>query len=228
MATPRRLRGPGLDQSRPSATVEDLSRAAQAVENNEEIDPGLAEALARGSSVGGAWPKALLDDPERPRIAKFATRRSLVTPLKYEYVAMKMAKLAGVTAAEVELIEVLDSPSFSSTDSTEWARTDDHAKNHSVFWDGEYADLTPAYDIAPPLRSGGETVQAMAYGEEGQRFSNVHLLINEAPTYLTSAKEAHQILEQQVAVITDNWDALATDTGMTEAESTKATSPIWR
>jgi len=25
--------------------------------------------------------------------------------------------------------------------------TDDHARNHACFWDGEFLDLTPAYDV---------------------------------------------------------------------------------
>jgi len=27
--------------------------------------------------------------------------------------------------------------------------TDDHARNHAAFWDGEWLALTPAYDICP-------------------------------------------------------------------------------
>lgn len=42
------------------------------------------------------------------------------------------------------------------------SNTDDHAKNHAVFFNGSNIALTPAYDICPQLRSGGEQQQAMA------------------------------------------------------------------
>ena len=34
--------------------------------------------------------------------------------------------------------------------------TDDHVRNHSAFWDGKMLTLTPAYDIFPYMRAGGE------------------------------------------------------------------------
>lgn len=34
--------------------------------------------------------------------------------------------------------------------------TDDHARNHAAFWDGETLQLTPAYDICPQGRTGHE------------------------------------------------------------------------
>jgi len=33
--------------------------------------------------------------------------------------------------------------------------TDDHARNHAAFWDGERLELTPAYDICPQVRGRG-------------------------------------------------------------------------
>ena len=33
--------------------------------------------------------------------------------------------------------------------------TDDQARNHAAFWDGEALSLTPAYDICPQGRTGG-------------------------------------------------------------------------
>lgn len=49
--------------------------------------------------------------------------------------------------------------------------TDDHARNHSAFWSGTELTLTPAYDICPWLRSGGETSQAMAIDRGSTRQS---------------------------------------------------------
>ena len=47
------------------------------------------------------------------------------------------------------------------------SNTDDHASNHSAFWDGANLTLTPAYDICPQARAGGEAAQAMAFGSDG-------------------------------------------------------------
>ena len=41
------------------------------------------------------------------------------------------------------------------------SNTDDHARNHAAFWDGQALELTPAYDICPQPRTGGEASQAM-------------------------------------------------------------------
>lgn len=51
--------------------------------------------------------------------------------------------------------------------------TDDHARNHAAFWDGRMLTLTPAYDICPQPRSGGEASQAMAIGPDGFRMSQL-------------------------------------------------------
>jgi serine/threonine-protein kinase HipA len=53
--------------------------------------------------------------------------------------------------------------------------SDDHARNHAAFWDGEWLTLTPAYDICPQPRGGGETSQAMIIGVDGFRKSTRRL-----------------------------------------------------
>ncbi len=42
--------------------------------------------------------------------------------------------------------------------------TDDHARNHAAFWDGQSLQLTPAYDLSPQLRIGYEANQTMMLG----------------------------------------------------------------
>ncbi len=51
--------------------------------------------------------------------------------------------------------------------------TDDHARNHAAFWDGRALTLTPAYDVCPQPRAGGEAAQIMAIGRDGFRMSRV-------------------------------------------------------
>src|SRR3546814_2737221 len=63
--------------------------------------------------------------------------------------------------------------------------TDDHARNHAAFWDGERLTLTPAYDICPQGRSGQEASQAMLISGQN-RMSRIVTNSEETPTELPS------------------------------------------
>ena len=67
---------------------------------------------------------------------------------------------------------------------------DDHARNHAAFWDGEWLTLTPAYDICPQPRSGGETSQAMIIGRDGFRMSQLAGCVERAGTYMLTEADA--------------------------------------
>ena len=56
-----------------SATLEQLMAAAADIEAGRMLPLPLAEALTRGTSIGGARPKVLLTDADRSLIAKFAS-----------------------------------------------------------------------------------------------------------------------------------------------------------
>jgi serine/threonine-protein kinase HipA len=85
--------------------------------------------------------------------------------------------------------------------------TDDHARNHAAFWDGEMLTLTPAYDICPQTRSSGEARQLMAIGDDGWRVSQVAGCIERAHVYhLFSSREAREIVNHQIDVIRSSWD----------------------
>jgi len=84
--------------------------------------------------------------------------------------------------------------------------TDDHARNHAAFWDGAGLALTPAYDICPQKRTGGEAAQIMAFGADGFRMSQVVGCIEAASTYLVSEADAHEIVDHQIEVIETEWE----------------------
>lgn len=63
----------------------------------------LAQALHHGASIGGARPKALITDGERKYIAKFSSTSDLYSVVKTEFIAMRLAALAGIDAAPVKL-----------------------------------------------------------------------------------------------------------------------------
>jgi serine/threonine-protein kinase HipA len=264
---PRAMNHPHLDE---------LAESAERVERGLPLSPELDQALLHGSSVGGARPKALLDDGETKLIAKFSSTTDTFPVVKGEFVAMELARRSGIEAAPVRLatahgrdallVERFDRPGGGSrramvsaltmlgldeagarygsyADVADQVRarfteakptlrelfsrivfnilcsnTDDHPRNHAAFWDGKALTLTPAYDICPQLRSGGETAQIMAIGRDGWRMSQVVGCIERGSTYLLSQSEAREIVDNQLETIEEQWDEVCDLAGLTEVE----------
>lgn len=258
-------------------TLEELLQAADRVEKGVPFSPALDQALLHGSSIGGARPKALIDDPVRgKRIAKFSMSGDPYAIVKGEYAAMELARRVGLDVAPVQVRKVLDrdvllidrfdrNPDGSrrmlvsaltilelNPVAGRWAsyadlaeiirhrftapratlhelfgrivfnilvgNNDDHARNHAAFWDGTMLTLTPAYDLCPQPRAGGETRQAIPYGPDGAQMSQVAGAVAVAATYQLSEVQARAIIDHQIAVITDQWDAVAAAAGMTTVQ----------
>lgn len=96
--------------------------------------------------------------------------------------------------------------------------SDDHARNHAAAWDGEWLSLTPAYDICPQPRSGGETSQAMIIGTDGFRMSQLAGCVERASTYMLAEDEAREVIDNQIEVIEREWDAVCDQAGMSEVD----------
>jgi serine/threonine-protein kinase HipA len=266
-----------------SAPLEDLMQAADLVNQNLPLPPALDLALLHGSSVGGARPKALLEDVGRALIAKFSSSSDTYSVVKGEFAAMELARRAGLNAATVELARVMGRDvllveRFDRTLETKQRRvmvsaltileldeqmaryasyavlaqivrerftaaratlrelfaritfniltgnSDDHARNHAAFWDGEWLTLTPAYDICPQPRGGGETSQAMMIGADGYRMSQLVGCVERASVFLLTASEAREIIDHQVAVIEREWEDVCDHARMTTIER----SFFWR
>lgn len=89
-------------------TLQQMQDAAERLSAGETLPPALAEALLRGTSIGGARPKVtLLDDTGRPVIAKLSTQTDTYPVVKYEAVAMTLATRVGVNAAPTRLVSSL-------------------------------------------------------------------------------------------------------------------------
>jgi serine/threonine-protein kinase HipA len=106
------------------------------------------------------------------------------------------------TSAEVTLHELFARITFNILT----GNSDDHARNHAAFWDGRWLTLTPAYDICPQPRAGGETSQAMIIGPDGFRLSQLAGCVERASSYLLTAAMAREIIDHQVTVIKGGWD----------------------
>lgn len=98
--------------------------------------------------------------------------------------------------------------------------TDDHARNHAAFWDGRELTLTPAYDICPYLRAGGEATQAMrlGLGDDPYRLSNVGGCVERAALFGLTRDEAQEIVERQRETIDAGWDEVCDEAGLTAAQ----------
>jgi serine/threonine-protein kinase HipA len=88
--------------------LQDLLQAAQLIEARKPLPPELDQALLHGTGVGGARPKALMTDNRKQYLAKFSSSTDHYDIVKAEYVAMKLAKMAGINAAQVRLEHALD------------------------------------------------------------------------------------------------------------------------
>jgi serine/threonine-protein kinase HipA len=86
------------------ATMDQLLRAADLIQAGESLPEPLMQAIQNGTSIGGARPKALIDEPDGGKwVAKFTTSTDLYNFVKAEFVAMRLAHFAGLDAAPVRL-----------------------------------------------------------------------------------------------------------------------------
>jgi len=89
-----------------AAGLEELLGAAEKIERGIPLTPELDQALLHGSSIGGARPKAMIEDANRKLIAKFSSSTDTYNVVKSEYVAMRLAGKLGLDAAPVQLAHV--------------------------------------------------------------------------------------------------------------------------
>jgi serine/threonine-protein kinase HipA len=224
--------------------------------------------LYHGSSIGGARPKALIEDGSTKYIAKFPSSTDLYNVIKAEFVSMRLANLIGLNVAPVALtkssqkdvllierfdrnltahgwqrrcmisaltllgLDELMARYASYEDLAEIIRhkfidarstlkelfsrlifnilsgnTDDHARNHAAFWDGQMLTLTPAYDICPQSRSENEASQGMLISGDS-RMSRISACLEAAHHFLLSEKMAAAIVEHQISAISKNWNTV--------------------
>lgn len=93
-----------VPRSPANATLEELMESARRVEQGIPLSPELDQALHHGSSIGGARPKALIDDGAVKHVAKFSSSSDVYSVVKAEFIAMRLAALCGINAAPVSLV----------------------------------------------------------------------------------------------------------------------------
>jgi serine/threonine-protein kinase HipA len=85
--------------------MEELIESAERVEKGIPLTPELDQALMHGSSIGGARPKALIQDQGKKYVAKFSSSTDIHSVVKIEFVAMRLAAMAGLNVATVKLVK---------------------------------------------------------------------------------------------------------------------------
>jgi len=90
-----------------NATLEELLESAKRVQDGIPLSPDLDQALCHGSSIGGARPKALIEDSGSKYIAKFSASNDTYSVVKAEYIAMRLATLCKLKVAPVKLVQAL-------------------------------------------------------------------------------------------------------------------------
>lgn len=263
-----------------SPPLQDLLLAAQLVEQRQPLPPELDRALLHGTSVGGARPKALVQDQSNSYIAKFSASTDSYDLVKTEYIAMQLAQQAGLQVANTQLVSVLgkdvllverfdrvhqhhqvtrrlllsglsllglnemEARYASYLDLADLIRrqfanpvstlhelfqrltfnilignTDDHARNHAAFWDGQQLTLTPAYDLCPQLRSGFEASQAMQLGGIQGNLSTLKNALSISHHFQLTPQAAQQLIDHQLDIIQSNWQGLCEQAGLANIES---------
>ncbi|WP_200922718.1 type II toxin-antitoxin system HipA family toxin [Methyloglobulus morosus] len=86
------------------ASMEELLESAERVEQGLPLSLELDQALFHGSSIGGARPKALIESDGKKYVVKFSSSTDLYSVVKAEFIAMRLAALAGINAAPVKLV----------------------------------------------------------------------------------------------------------------------------
>ncbi len=89
-------------------TLERLLDSADRVDRGLPLAPDLAEALQHGTAIGGARPKALIRDGDAKYIAKFSSSTDTFGVVKAEFIAMRLAGIAGLNVAPVKLVRAMN------------------------------------------------------------------------------------------------------------------------
>lgn len=90
------------------ASLDELQESAERVQKGIPLSPELDLALAHGTSIGGARPKAMLEEGVVKYIAKFSSQSDPYNVVKGEFVAMRLAAICGLDVANVKLTQAME------------------------------------------------------------------------------------------------------------------------
>ena len=187
--------------------------------------------MAPGSSLGGARPKASVQDVNGELwIAKFPSKDDLIDSGAWEMVANEMAHFSsamtmlgysdgasaadGVSYLEIAEFIILNGANVDADLSELFKRivlsiaisnTDDHLRNHGFILTKDGWILSPVYDVNPNHYRGGLKLN-ISENDNSQDFS---LALSVAPFFRLSSNEAEKIINYIKKVVCD-WRIFAT------------------
>lgn len=91
----------------PQATLAELMGAAELIEAGTALGVELSMAMVRGTSVGGARPKALVRDGDEKYVAKFSSNTDTNPVVRTEHAAMRLGLHCGLAVASTQRVESL-------------------------------------------------------------------------------------------------------------------------
>jgi serine/threonine-protein kinase HipA len=89
----------------PTASLTQLIEAARQVEAGIPLTADLDAAFLHASSIGGARPKAMIEDEGAKYVAKFSSQTDVYSVIKAEFIAMRLAAAVGIDVATVRLVK---------------------------------------------------------------------------------------------------------------------------
>jgi serine/threonine-protein kinase HipA len=218
-----------------------LLNAAEELERDEPTSEDLRILLHGGSSLGGARPKAHVLDPQGCiSIAKFPSPKTDEWDvIRWETVALSLAKAAGITVPEHQLHVVEGRPvlvlrrfdraaggrigyvSAMTMLQELWRRivftilisnTDDHLRNHGFLHQSSAGwSLSPAFDLNPnPEGSARQLVTAI---DENNTEASLATALEVAALFRVSQARARAIVGE-VSVATGRWREVAREMGL--------------
>ena len=86
--------------------LDDLIAASQAIEEGKRVAPHLLEQLDPGTSLGGARPKATIEDSNRLWLGKFPARNDRFNLQRVEFATLDLARRCGLNVTQARLQSV--------------------------------------------------------------------------------------------------------------------------
>jgi serine/threonine-protein kinase HipA len=95
--------------------------------------------------------------------------------------------------------------------------TDDHARNHAAFWNGQQLALTPAYDLCPQIQTGQKASQTMLITDD-DRMSRLKTCLAAASNFLLDTTAAEDLIADQIERLHAAWPEVAEEAALTKID----------
>lgn len=221
----------------PWATLRSLEEASRQFEKDDNYlnDKWLKQLLKPGSSLGGARPKATVEDEQGDLwIAKFPSKKDEYDVGAWEKVVHDLAKLCGLNVPEskvekfskdgssyIDIVDFIRAYGSSPKDdlielfkriifSMAVSNTDDHLRNHGFILNDKGWRLSPLYDVNPVPYGDVLSLNIDSYDNS----ISIDLAISSACYYDINEFDAEVYADEILTMVKNNWEQLAKKYGI--------------